>query len=307
MTITRDKPPARRRRHQPMKSPIHALIDRHKVNRLFYERLSEPLHLNILSLFVAAFGSFRRKVEFDLVVRHSHAFSLLQAADNARLLGLKSVTAIEFGVANGAGLLNICKIAHRVTRETGIAFRIAGFDTGAGLPPPRDYRDHPEYYCDGDYPMNHDALRQLLPPNAELLLGNLQDTVPTFVERLTDESPIGFVSIDVDYYWSTKDALRIFAGRPENYLPTTTVYLDDVTAEGTNPWCGELLAINEFNDENELRKICQFNFLRNNRLFKNANWIDHIFTLHVFDHRMRGVAHGSREINYLSNPYFAKK
>jgi hypothetical protein len=288
-----------------MKSMINALTKRNTLRRLCYERLTEPIHLNLLSLFVAAFGSFRRKVEFDLVTRHSHAFSLLQAADNAKLLGLKSVTALEFGVASGAGLLNICEIARRVTGATGIAFRIAGFDSGAGLPPPRDYRDHPEYYREGDYPMNHDALRQLLPANAELLLGNLQNTIPAFLERLTDESPIGFVSIDVDYYWSTKEALRIFADRPEKYLPTTTIYLDDVTAEGHNPWCGELLPIHEFNDESELRKICKFNFLRNNRLFKNASWIDHIYTLHVFDHYGRGVAHGSREVSYLDNPYLS--
>jgi hypothetical protein len=286
---------------------INALTNRNKLGRLFYERLSEPIHLNIVSLFVAAFGSFRRKVEFDLVVRQSHAFGLLQAADNARLLGLKSVTALEFGVANGAGLLNICHIAQQVTAETGILFRIIGFDSGAGLPPPRDYRDHPEYYREGDYPMNHDALRRLLPANAELVLGNLPDTVPTVLDRLTDDAPIGFVSIDVDYYWSTKEALRIFADRPEKYLPTTTVYLDDITAEGHNPWCGELLALNEFNDENDLRKICPFNLLRSNRLFKNANWIDHIFTLHVFDHYARSIDHGAREVNYLDNPHFLKQ
>jgi hypothetical protein len=286
---------------------MKVLRDTNRIRRLFYERLTEPIHLNFLSLFVAAFGSFRRKVEFDLVVRHSHAFSLLQAADNAKLLGLKSVTALEFGVASGAGLLNICEIARRVTGETGVAFRIAGFDSGAGLPPPRDYRDHPEYYREGDYPMNHDALRQRLPANAELLIGGLQDTIPAFLERASHEAPIGFVSIDVDYYWSSKEVLRIFADRPEKYLPTTTIYLDDITAEGHNPWCGELLAINEFNDENDLRKICKFNFLRNIRLFKNASWIDHILTLHVFDHYARGIEHGSREVNYLDNPYLSSK
>jgi hypothetical protein len=33
--------------------------------KVFYERLTEPIHLNILSLFVLALGSFRSKVEFD--------------------------------------------------------------------------------------------------------------------------------------------------------------------------------------------------------------------------------------------------
>jgi hypothetical protein len=276
------------------------------MRRLFYERLSEPMHLNIISLFVAAFGSFRRKVEFDLVVRHSHAFGLLGAADTARMLGLNSVTVIEFGVANGAGLLNMCAVSKRVTRATGVTFRLAGFDSGAGLPPPRDYRDHPEYYRESDYPMNQTALRRLLPENAELHLGNLQDTIPPFLESVSDSAPIGFVSIDVDYYWSTKEALRVFGDRPEKYLPATTIYVDDINSECHNPWCGELLAINEFNDENHLRKISPFNNLRNKRLFKRANWIQHMFTLHVFDHSARNIERGAREPNYLANPHFTR-
>jgi hypothetical protein len=214
------------------------------------------------------------------------------------------VTALEFGVANGAGLLNICALARKVTETTGIGFQIAGFDSGTGLPPPRDFRDHPEYYRQGDYPMNQEGLRRLLPENAELLLGEFEETIPAFLKRLPDSSPIGFVSIDVDYYWSTREALRIFAGPPEKYLPTTNLYLDDLTAEGHNPWCGELLAVNEFSEENQERKICQFNFLRNDRIFKNASWIDHIFTLHVFDHPARCVARGARAINTLENPHF---
>ena len=49
-------------------------------------------------------------------------------------MGLESITAIEFGVAAGAGLLNICEIAKNLTKETGVKFKIYGFDTGAGMP-----------------------------------------------------------------------------------------------------------------------------------------------------------------------------
>jgi hypothetical protein len=41
--------------------------------RMFLERGTEPLHLNLLSLLVAAVGGFRMKVEFDLVLRQHHA------------------------------------------------------------------------------------------------------------------------------------------------------------------------------------------------------------------------------------------
>jgi hypothetical protein len=74
----------------------------------------------------------RSKVDFDLIVRPQHAFCLLTAADQAIKYGYKSVTALEFGVANGAGLQNICEVAALVTRATGVEFQIAGFDTGQG-------------------------------------------------------------------------------------------------------------------------------------------------------------------------------
>src|SRR5688500_5003246 len=101
--------------------------------RIARERLAAPLSLNLLSVFVGLFGSFLAKVEFDLVVRMHHAWGLLYAADQARQCGVRELTAIEFGVANGAGLLNMCEIAARVTRETGVGFQIVGFDAGTGL------------------------------------------------------------------------------------------------------------------------------------------------------------------------------
>jgi hypothetical protein len=260
-------------------------------NRILLERLSEPLHLNLISLFVAAFGSVRAKVFFDLYVRQQHAFGLLQAADQAKNYGYDHVTAIEFGVANGAGLLNICTLARRITRATGIAFNIVGFDSGSGMPVIRDYRDHPEAYQPGWYQMHApERLRQALPPNASLVLGNISDTIPTFLAELSPDRPIGFVSIDVDYYWSTLESLKVFTASPDCYLPLVTMYFDDVDYPTHNPWCGELGAISDFNSASEFRKIAPFNFLREQRLFKNAHWISKMFALHVLDHPARFMA-----------------
>jgi hypothetical protein len=122
--------------------------------RIFVERLSEPLHLNFISLFVGLFGSLRVKINFDLILRCQHAYALLKSADYAKSLGIKSITVIEFGVAAGAGILNICHVAKRVTAATGVEINIVGFDTGLGMPPPESYRDHPDLYAQGDFPMN---------------------------------------------------------------------------------------------------------------------------------------------------------
>lgn len=271
--------------------------------RIFYERLTEPLHLNLISLFVALFGGFRSKAAFDLIVRHHNAYAILNCADQARALRLETVTLIEFGVAAGAGLLNLCRVAERVTRETGVKFRIVGFDTGKGMPAPRSYRDHPELYQEGDFPMDAERLRRALPGNAELVLGDIADNVDAFVARLDPSAPIGYLCIDVDFYHSAKDSLRVLRGAPTLYLPRTLVYLDDVEDESHNSYCGELLAVREFNEENELRKIELHRFLRGYRIFRNARWIDHMMTCHVLDHPVRNAGHGKRAPGVLANPY----
>ena len=135
-----------------------------RLGRVLYERFPEPLHLNILSIFVALFGNYKTKIAFDLVVRQQYAFSLLKTAELAQAQGLKSVTVIEFGVAAGAGLMNICNIARKITRLTGVEFQIFGFDSGQGMPPPRDHRDHPEVFSEGSFPLiDRGALIRALP------------------------------------------------------------------------------------------------------------------------------------------------
>lgn len=49
------------------------------------------------------------------------------------------------------------------------------------------------------------------------------------------DSPIGFVSVDVDYYWSAIDALKSLVGPPGLYLPRVTMYFDDVGSVTHNP------------------------------------------------------------------------
>lgn len=93
-----------------------ALSDK-KYKKIFVERLTEPLHLNLISAGVALFGSYRAKVAFDLMVRQQYAFPVLFAADEAKKLGLKRIQVLEFGVATGAGLLNLCDCAARTEAE----------------------------------------------------------------------------------------------------------------------------------------------------------------------------------------------
>lgn len=272
--------------------------------RVLCERLSEPLHLNLLSILVALVGSLRSKIYFDLIVRQQHAFAMLNAADKAKAAGLSRVTAVEFGVASGAGLLNICHIAQRIQAETGVGFQVFGFDTGAGMPPALDYRDHPEYYQAGDFPMqDRGALEASLPEFARLIIGDLSETIPAVIQTITAECPLAFFCIDVDYYSSTAKCLEICCGDPMQYLPMVDVYVDDIMNEGHNVWCGELLAIGEFNDKMRMRKIGPHQFIRERRLFKRARWISHMYTLHVFDHPQRSGRTERLRKKVLANPY----
>lgn len=282
-------------RSQLMRRDIH--------RRMALERLTEPLHLNVISLGVALFGGLRAKVAFDLIVRRQYAFGLLKAADEARARGIGRLTVVELGVGSGTGFLNLCELAARVTRETGVELRLAGFDTGVGLPPPTDYRDHPELYKEGWFPMDREALVRSLPANAQIHFGPVAETIESFVDRLGPEAPLGFAALDVDLYSSSKDALRLFGGSPDAYLPYVTVYVDDLALPTHTRFAGELLAIREFNEGEELRKLDWDWNLRNTRVFKNAEWLTHMFKLHVLDHPERSDLTPPETIAKFENPY----
>jgi hypothetical protein len=244
---------------------------------------------------VAAEGSFRQRVQFDLVDRPYHAFGLLAAADVAAFVGITGFVAIEFGVAEGAGLRNLAEVAAAVTAETGIEIDVVGFDSGRGLPPPVDHRDHPEIWSEGDFAMpDTDALRESLPPGVELVLGPVATTVPEYVTE--PSKPVGFVSFDLDYYSSTRDALQLFDCEPERLLPVVVSYFDDVLG-GTRrigslfrtEAAGQLLAIDEFNASNEIRHLDPIRILRHRRPLDRELWMERIYGLHVLDHEARSA------------------
>ena len=286
---------------------LRSLLARRDIwHRIAVERLTEPLHLNLLSLGVAAFGGLRRKILFDLVLRQQHAFGLLHAADQALARGVRRVTAVELGVGSGTGLLNLCEIARLVTAETSVEFDLVGFDTGRGMPPPTDHRDHPELYREGWFPMDRDRLTAALPPNARLILGDLATTIDEFASTLDASAPLGFATLDVDFYSSSKPALRLFEGPAPGYFPYVTLYVDDIAMPTSNRFGGELLAIDEFNAEHELRKIDVDRTLVYTRVFKHAEWLAHMYKVHVLDHAERNDATPPDQIVAVENPYLVR-
>ena len=79
--------------------------------------------------------------------------------------------------------------------------------------------------------------------------------------------PIGFVSIDLDLYSSTRDALRLLALPDKRMLWHVPLYFDDITFLFNHKFAGELLAIEEFNRDNALVKIDRWYGARTGRPF----------------------------------------
>src|SRR5688500_14593869 len=105
---------------------------------------------------------FGTRLEFDAVARPYYAFCMYNAAALAKALGLGRISAIEFGVAGGNGLVNLESHADELTRASGCEFEIYGFDLATGLPKPLDYRDMPYMWAEGFYKMDRTLLESKL-------------------------------------------------------------------------------------------------------------------------------------------------
>lgn len=108
-----------------------------------------------------------------------------------------------------------------------MAIKVYGFDAGSGLPRfETDFREHPDHWISGDYPMNQAELRKNLNPNTTLVIGEISQTLPDHIRALREL--IEFVSVDVDLYSSTKDVLRMFEMPERPMLRRVFLYFDDI-------------------------------------------------------------------------------
>lgn len=246
-----------------------------------------PLRFQIMRLLDSRLDvlSYPSKIKYGVLNRSNYGYCLLEAAKLAARLGHKKISAIEFGVAGGNGLVAMEKHAKFVEKELGVSIQIYGFDSGVGMPPPIDYRDMPYLWQAGNFRMDVDKLKARL-TSAKLCLGPVEETVGNFCER-EQPAPIGFIAIDLDYYSSTKAALEIFRADHNFLLPRVVCYLDDVVGGvdwAFSEYAGELLAIKEFNAENEHMKIAPPHGLRFANGHLPMDWHDKVFVAHRFNH-----------------------
>ena len=181
------------------------------------------------------------------------------------------------------------RIAKEVTATTGVQISVFGFDTGEGMPPPVDYRDLPHVWDQGFFKMDQLALKQSL-TSASLILGDVSNTVSSFLES-ENLSPIGFVAFDLDYYSSTRAALRLFEGPATTRLPRVYCYFDDIVWPEIachNEYLGELCAIREFNVEHTQLKVAPIHLFSQTQPHA-YQWHHQIYVLHDFLHAQYAV------------------
>lgn len=219
-----------------------------------------------------------------------YAVAIWRAAEIARSVGACAISVLEFGVAQGNGLLACELLAKEIGDIWDIRIDVYGFDGGAGLPETRDYRDCPQCWGQGLFPMDFEDLKGRL-LSATLVMGDIASTVREFQKARSARlgkapmgpSPVGAMLVDVDYYTSTAPVLKMLESKSANFLPVVNMFFDDIGA--SLQFQGEALAIKEFNARNEMRKISpenesfgEFNFHGRRYGFSKLK------ACHLFDH-----------------------
>lgn len=243
-----------------------------------------PIRGGILSLIKRArLGSYPFRLSIGALERPHYAHIVFNAAHLAKRLGYQRISVIEYGVAGGLGLISLEEHAREIEKLFSIEIEVFGFDTGKGLPPPRDYRDLPYHWKEGFFAMEPDKLQRRL-RKARLVLGDISETSRSFFAQFRP-APIGAIAHDFDFYSSTATALRMLTAGEEHFLPRVFCYFDDTLGtelELYNDFTGERLAIEEFNQQNEHVKLCKPYYLLAKK--RPAPWHHQIWVGHLFRH-----------------------
>jgi hypothetical protein len=163
---------------------------------------------------------FEQKIDAGARERPAYAFCLYYGAILGKCLGYSRVSALELGVAGGNGLIALENYAHEIESELRLKIEIYRFDSGVGFPEPRDFRDIPDVWRKGFYPMDEAKLRARL-NGSHLIIGGVSETAKAFFDEY-DPAPVAAAFFDLDFYSSTVAAMQIFEGDEKHYLPSTT-------------------------------------------------------------------------------------
>src|SRR5262245_44741459 len=243
--------------------------------------MEPPFRVLVRALLKQLKVSAKTRALWELSKRPAYLLGVLTAAEEALKHKVPEISVIEFGVAGGDGLVTLQTEAEAVERETGVRIKVYGFDAGAqGLPAfIGDYRDHPDAWQPGDFPMDESALRSRLTSRTTLILGSVRETSVKFFKDF-QPPPVGFVSFDLDLYSSTREALQIFCVPDKKMLWHVPLYFDDIEFLFNHKFAGELLAIDEFNEQSSRVKIDKWYGVRLGRPFPERPFLEKLYVAH---------------------------
>lgn len=208
---------------------------------------------NVVDMFTRRRAFYKQYFKDYKLDKMHYARMIMAAATMGKALGKKAISAIEFGVAGGNGLLAMQFHAREIGRLLDIEIQVYGFDLEKGLPANEtNYLDLPFQWRQGLFEMDFSRLSGKL-EGAKLILGDVSETTVNFIEKY-DPAPIGVISVDVDLYTSTLPILKMIEStNPQRFLPRPYIYFDDIM--GGYDCVGQNKALVEFNKRNE-GEIC---------------------------------------------------
>jgi hypothetical protein len=230
-------------------------------------------------------GNFYTQTKTQKFKRIQCAYGLLMASETAKRYGFKSIAVAEFGVFQGRGLRLMASMAEKLSKHSGVDITVHGFDIGIGLPPPKDHRDLPHIFNEGQYRMDaQDSLTAELQGRAELHICDVAD-IENLSDVLDPEIPLGFAAVDVDYYSSTIATFNLLntAGSLA-LLPSVNLYIhDSYDRLHYHRFTGQLLAIEDFNRQSRERKIDIDRFV--SHWYGNTEpWHASMYAMHTLDY-----------------------
>jgi hypothetical protein len=163
-------------------------------------------------------------------------------------------TYYEFGTGSGNTLIKYLNAMNVFCNKQNILhdkFHIFLFDSFEGLPHSDMEEDNHKEWSKGKFAGSVEHIKSRMDelkinlPNIEFIKGYYSETLNNTLHEKLKLYPPSIVTIDVDYYSSTKTILEYI----DKFTITGSLfYFDDIWAFSGNPNYGELKAINEFNN-----------------------------------------------------------
>ena len=185
----------------------------------------------------------------------------------------------EFGTGGGYSMSEFAKAAVRFCKETSLdieEIKIFGFDSFQGLPSKQFKADDNPQWDKGEFAFDKAHIIKVIErtgfptDNVTLIEGFYEDSLNDKTLSDVKDHPPSIVTLDVDYYSSTKLALEFMAPILQS---GTVFYFDDLYSFHLNPNMGQLKAINEFNGRlGHLSPLREYDYKGKTFMFAKLEW-----------------------------------